>query len=137
MTTRSQRQERRGARDMNLRTTAASGSKTVKNDARADRDGRPYPESAEYKTTGNIYYRLHLDDLVKAARHAIEDQRMPLFGIEYQNARGGMSWRYVVLEEADYLELISRVRVLEGYLNERLAVTEATQERLDGELGGL
>lgn len=113
MTTRSQRQERRGAAALNLRTTPASGSGTVKNDARADRDGRPYPESAEYKTTGNIYYRLHLDDLVKAARQAALDQRMMLFGIEYQNARGGDSWRYVILEESDYLELITRVRELE------------------------
>lgn len=109
-TTRSQRQERRGAKDLDLRTTPASGSKTVKNDGRADRDGRAYPESAEFKTTGNIYYRLHLDDLIKAARQALQDQRMPLFGIEFGNARGGNSWRYVVLEENDYLELIHLVR---------------------------
>lgn len=110
MTTRSQRQERSTAASMNLRTTAASGSKAVKNDARADRDGRAYPESAELKTTGSIYYRLNLDDLIKAARQARQDQRMPLFGIEFQNARGGSSWRYVILEEADYLELITLVR---------------------------
>lgn len=113
MPTRSQRQERRGAAGMNLRTTAASGAKTVKNDARADRDGRAYPESAEFKTTGSIYYRLHLDDLIKAARHAGQDQRMMIFGIEFENARGAASWRYVTMEEADYLELISRVRDLE------------------------
>lgn len=118
MTTRSQRQERRGARDMNLRTTAASGSGTVKNDARADRDGRAYPESAEFKTTGSIYYRLHLDDLVKAARQAAADQRMMLFGVEYQNARGGQPWKYVILEESDYLELIGRVRELERQYQE-------------------
>ena len=113
MTTRSQRQERHAAATMGLQQTAASGSKTVKNDGRAPRDGRAYPESAELKTTGNIYYRLHLDDLIKAARQAGEDQRMMLFGIEFQNARGGDSWRYVVLEENDYLELIGRVRQLE------------------------
>lgn len=114
MPTRSQRQERRGAADMNLRTTPGSGSKTVKNDARADRDGRAYPESAEFKTTGQIYYRLHLDDLVKASRQAIADARMMLFGLEFTNARGGPSWRYVILEEHDYLELIGRVRELDA-----------------------
>lgn len=114
MTTRSQRQERRAADDMNLRTTAASGSKTVKNDARAPRDGRAYPESAELKTTGDILYRLRLDDLVKAARHAAQDQRMMLFGVEFQNAGAGDSWRYVILEESDYLELVSELRRLHG-----------------------
>lgn len=110
MTTRSQQQERRAADSMNLRTTPGSGSGTIKNDARADRDGRPYPESAEFKTTGNIYYRLHLDDLIKAARQATADHRMPVFGIEFGNARGPQAWRYIVLEENDYLELIAAVR---------------------------
>jgi hypothetical protein len=113
MTTRSQRQERGSARDMNLRPVPGSGNKIIKNDARADRDGRAYPESCEYKTTGAVCYRLNLDDLVRAARNAIADCRMPLFGIEFGNARGGRPWRYVILEEADYLELISRVRELE------------------------
>ena len=136
-TTRSQRQERRAAKDMDLDLTAGSGSKTVKNDGRARRDGRAYPESAEFKTTGNIYYRLHLDDLVKAARQASQDQRMSLFGIEFGNARGGSSWRYVVLEENDYLELINRVRVLEEYLNARDDSAAAVQAKLDAELGDL
>lgn len=118
MTTRSQRQERRGAASMGLRTTAASGSKTVKNDARAPRDGRAYPESVEFKTTGNIYYRLNLDDLIKAARHAGEDQRMMLFGIEFTSPVPGSSWRYVVQEESDYLELIGRVRQLDDENND-------------------
>lgn len=117
MTTRSRQQEQRSAADLDLRTTAASGSKTVKNDARAPRDGRAYPESAEFKTTGNIYYRLHLDDLVQAARHAGEDQRMMLFGVEFGNARGAAAWRYVIMEEADYQELIGRVRELQAELN--------------------
>lgn len=115
MTTRSQRQERRGAADLSLRGTPGSGSKTVKNDGRADRDGRAYPESAEFKTTGSIYYRLQLDDLIKAARQAHADQRMPIFGIEFANAaRGAQDWRYIILEEADYLELIGHVRRLEA-----------------------
>lgn len=124
MTTRSQRQERRSAAGMNLQPTAASGSKTVKNDARAPRDGRAYPESAEFKTTGNIYHRLHLDDLLKAARHAAADQRMMLFGTEFRNARGGPSWRYVTMEESDYLELIMRVRELEAERAHREAAGE-------------
>jgi hypothetical protein len=133
VTTRSRQQERRGAADMGLRTTAASGSKTVKNDARAARDGRAYPESAEFKTTGNIYYRLHLDDLVKAARHASEDQRMMLFGIEFQNAaRGASSWRYVVMEESDYLELIGRVRELEYELNDLYGTIAILKEDHEG-----
>lgn len=112
MPTRSQRQERRGAAAMDLRTTPGSGNGTVKNDGRADRDGRAYPESVEFKTTGDIHYRLHLDELIKAARQAIADQRMPVFGIEFANARGQGSWRYALLEEGDYLELISTVREL-------------------------
>lgn len=109
MTTRSRQHERTAAAALDLAPTAASGSKTVKNDARAARDGRAFPESAEFKTTSSIWYRLALDDLVKAARHAGQDQRRMIFGIEYQSTRGP-GWRYVVLEESDYLELIAQAR---------------------------
>lgn len=107
---RSRKQEQAGAAALGANTTPGSGSGPVKNDVRAPADGRQYPESCEYKTTGNIQFRLKLDDLVLAARQAIADGRMPLFGVEYTHARGGASWRYVILEESDYLELIARVR---------------------------
>lgn len=109
---RSRKQEQAGAKALEDTVTPGSGSGIVKNDARSPADGRQYPDSVEYKTTGNIQFRLKLDDLVLAARQAISDSRMPLFGVEYTNARGGKSWRYVILEESDYLELITRVREL-------------------------
>lgn len=105
---RSRKQEQRGARALGGTVTPGSGNGTVKNDVRSRADGREYPVSCEYKTTSAAQYQLKLGDLVLAARNAIADGRMPLFGIEYTHARGGSSWRYVVLEESDYLELAAR-----------------------------
>jgi hypothetical protein len=107
---RSRKQEERGAAAHDAVVTPGSGSGTVKNDARSPADGRAWPESIEFKTTGNIQFVLKLDELVLAARNAVADDRMPGFGVEFTHARGGASWRYVILEESDYLELIARAR---------------------------
>ena len=105
---RSRKQEERGAAALEGTRTPGSGAGTVKNDVRSLADGRAYPESAELKTTGDLQFRLKLDDLVKAGRIALSDGRMMLFGVEFTGPRG--PWRYVVLEESDYLELIAAAR---------------------------
>jgi len=115
---RSRRQEKAGAAALEGSVTPGSGSGIVKNDVRSPADGREYPVSCEFKTTGDIQFRLKLDDLVLAARNAIADGRMPLFGVEYTNARGGSSWRYIIQEESDYLEMAARIRELEAKIRE-------------------
>lgn len=97
---RSRKQERRGAKMFGGTVNAGSGNGARKNDVRTP------TESIEFKSTRAASYSIKLADLGASWIHAINDSRRMLFGIEFAaRERGIIPTRYVVMTEADYLEL--------------------------------
>ena len=95
MATKSQRQERNGAKAFGGTVNSGSGNGIWrKNDVRTP------TESIEFKYTDAKSYSLKLADLLKGERHALLDGRRFIFGIGF-----GTRERFVVLREEDYLEL--------------------------------
>jgi hypothetical protein len=94
--TSSQRQERNIAKRYGGTTNAGSGNGWVrKNDVRTE------DESIECKITTKGSYTLKVSELIQAEQHAILDDRVMLFIIEFASNNR----RYVILDETDYLEL--------------------------------
>lgn len=108
---RSRKQEKRGANVYGGTVNAGSGNKARKNDVRSDE------WSIEFKTTTNGSYSLRLKDLEDASRNAVLEHRKLLFGIDFAGRDIGTR-RFVVLEESDLLEVLDRIGLLEGDLED-------------------
>lgn len=86
------RQERRTAAETEGRTTPGSGNTFVRGNDVITRDW-----SIECKTTAAKGYRLTLDALLAAERHALLDGREMVFQIEIQGRRYGLvNWDYLI-----------------------------------------
>lgn len=111
MTTESQKQERRGAKVFGGKVNAGSGNTDGhKNDVRTE------DLSIEFKTTGQKSYSLRLDALRNAEKEALLDGRSALFGLDFRTQ--SHVFRYVILPEWDYLDLLERVTLLESCVDE-------------------
>lgn len=107
MTTDSQRQEREAAKRYGGKVNAGSGNSTGhKNDVRTPRDGTAL--SIEFKTTRAKSYSLKREDLLRAEREALLDGRSALFGVEFRIEAPYRRFRYVVISEDDFLDLLER-----------------------------
>lgn len=103
----SQRQEARGAKMLGGRITPGSGNGLYfKNDVRTE------DLSVEYKRTDKKQFSLKIDELLKAERQALLDNRDMLFGIDL----GKRDW--LLLPAEDYVALRNRVHKLERQLAE-------------------
>lgn len=97
----SMRQERAAAARFGATPTKGSG-----NGWRQKNDARTETESIEFKATNRKSYSLKLEDLDKAWREAVLDDRRMVFGLEFTSPEWLSSpKRYVVLTEDDYLEI--------------------------------
>jgi hypothetical protein len=106
---RSRQQERRGARAYGGVVNSGSGSQRRKNDVRSP------GFDVEFKSTTKRSYSLKLDDLKKAANHAVLEHRGAVFGIDFAVDEG--TFRYVVLEEWELLQLLKARDQLCGMCN--------------------
>lgn len=89
---RSRAQERRTAQETGGRTTPGSGNTFVRGN-----DVVTHRWSIECKTTVAKGYRLTLDALQGAERHALLDGREMVFQIEIQGHRYGLvNWDYLI-----------------------------------------
>lgn len=97
MTTRSRRQERRLAKTLDGKPTAASGAFwSHKGDVRSE------DFLVEAKTTEKASYSLKKEIWEKIRREALLDGRMPVLAIQIQDRN------LVVLDEEDFLALTER-----------------------------
>lgn len=95
---RSQAQEKRVAKITGGTLNAGSGNGWRR---KADvRSGGRQGLLWEMKTTGKRQMTIKADDLEKVRKEAWSDGRMPVFHIEIGDRR------YVILEEADFLEML-------------------------------
>lgn len=95
----SRKQERRGAGRYGGYVTSGSG-----NQHNRKGDVHTETELIEFKTTRYRSFRLSLDDLKTASKHALLAGKRMVFGVEFNNSVVGND-RYVVLEEDDYLAM--------------------------------
>lgn len=96
--------ERHGAR-----LTPASGSGTIKNDARNDE------WSIEVKSTSTFTFSLTRDVLAAAEKHAMADGRRMALVVAFlpKQTQPGRAKRYVVTTEDDFLEREAYIGTLE------------------------
>lgn len=109
----SQKQEKHGAKLWGGKVNSGSGNgEKFKGDMRTD------DKLVEYKTTRANSFKLNIDDLLTAWRHATLDKRDPVFGIEYKTdyPRVGPS-RWALLPEDDLLAMKERIQELEEQLD--------------------
>lgn len=106
MTTDSQKQERKGAKDYGATVNSGSGNTTGhKNDVRQPYDPVTPSLSVEFKTTKNKGFYLRLDTLRTMEKEALLDGREGILGLEFRTSKQG-AFRYVIMPEDWFLDVM-------------------------------
>ena len=98
---RSQKQEKKLAKMLNGITTINSGALWQKNDVIAKNF------SVEAKTTKYKSYQLHRGDLKKTEKHALKQDKLPMFIIDFEDRE-----TYGVLSMGDIMYLLEKAGML-------------------------